>query len=100
MASICQRVTRAEQKAAVGFATLLPAEQREVIDTLHGMFRGITDQQRASARSLEVGADLERTMMGDADSSEQFDYVASALTSQTVEPAARESTAAIVNTDA
>ncbi len=82
------RLIWAEQKAAVGFANLLPAEQREVIDTLHGLFRGITDQQRAIARTLEIGADLERTMMGDADLAEHFDYVAEALTSQTVEPAA------------
>src|SRR6266508_6082042 len=94
------RLIWAEQKAAVGFANLLPAEQREVIDTLHGLFRGIPDQQRAIARTMEIGADLERTMMGDADLAEHFDYVAEALTSQTVEPAARESTAAIVNTDA
>jgi hypothetical protein len=102
LAIIRARLLWAEQKAAVGFANLLPAEQQEVIATLRGLFTGIADTQRAIARTLSISADLERNVMGDAELAEHFDYVANALTAQEVTPATlpahQEETRALVPT--
>jgi hypothetical protein len=102
LAIIRARLLWAEQKAAVGFANLLPAEQQEVIATLRRLFTGIADTQRAIARTLSISADLERNVMGDEQIAEHFDYVAQALTAQHVAPPAlaarQDETRAIAHT--
>jgi hypothetical protein len=60
IAIIKARLLWAEQKAAMSYANLLPAEQQEVLGTLRGLFMGIADTQRGIARTLGITAELER----------------------------------------
>src|SRR4051812_6707944 len=75
LAIIKARLLWAEQKAAIGYARLLPAEQKEVRDTLRGLLMGIADTQRGIARTMGIQAELERTIMGDTDIADTLDYV-------------------------
>lgn len=95
IAILRERLRWAEARVAMSFANLLPSEQQEVMDTLHGLFRGISDQQRAIARQLGVSAEFERTMMGDDEIAERFDYVAQQLTKNDVIPARARTIAAV-----
>jgi hypothetical protein len=92
---------KAEQRALVGYANLLPQEKEEVFHTLRGLILGINDQQRAISRTLGISAELERDMMGDADIATALDSVKSALDASEIRlldaSTARESTTAIVN---
>jgi hypothetical protein len=69
----------AEQKAAIGFVNLLPAEQERVVQTIRGLMIGINDQQRAIVRTLQIGAELERDLMDDDAIAGEMDYVAQSL---------------------
>lgn len=77
LAIIKARLLWAEQRAALSYAKLLPAEQEEIIKTMRGLFMGIADTQRAIARTVGVSADVERAMgiHGDGDIADALDYV-------------------------
>lgn len=75
LAIIKARLLWAEQKAAIGYAKLLPAEQQEVRDTLKGLLMGIADTQRGIARTLGIQGDLERSIMGDQEIADTLHYV-------------------------
>jgi hypothetical protein len=57
LAIVAARLLWAEQKAAIGYAKLLPAEQQEVRDTLRGLLMGIGDTQRSIAHDGDSGRD-------------------------------------------
>src|SRR6185436_15476864 len=57
LAIVKARLLWAEQKAAIGYARLLPNEQKEVRDTLRGLLMGIADTQRGIARTMGIQAD-------------------------------------------
>lgn len=100
LAILKARILWATQRAAVSYANLLPGEQQEVLATIKGLFMSIGDTQRDIARTLQIDADLSRTILDDERIASDLDYVAEALTAQEVaQPAlaARESTATIVN---
>ena len=65
------------QKAAMDAAELLPGDQREVVETLRGLFKGITDVQRRLARTVGVKRDVMATMglLEDERIDGQLDYV-------------------------
>lgn len=67
-----------EQKALVGYANLLPDEQRAVLAGAQGLIQGINDQQRAIARTMSIHADVERDFMGDAEIEQAMRQVAQA----------------------
>lgn len=75
LAIIKARLLWAEQKAAIGYAKLLPNEQQEVHDTLKGLLMGIADTQRSIARTLGIQGDLERSIMGDQEIADTLYYV-------------------------
>lgn len=79
IAIIRARLLWAEQKAAVSYAKLLPAEQQEVRDTLRGLLMGIADTQRSIARTMGIQGDIERSIMGDAEIADSLDYVSQQL---------------------
>jgi hypothetical protein len=81
MSGLYNRATllKAEQRALVGYANLLPQEKEEVFHTIRGLILGINDQQRAISRTLGISAELERDMMGDADIADALDSVKLAL---------------------
>ena len=65
------------QMAATSAAELLPAQQAEVVSTLRGLFKGITDVQRRLARTVGVRRDVMATMglLEDDTIDGQLDYV-------------------------
>jgi hypothetical protein len=79
LAIIRARLVWAESKAAVSYARLLPAEQAEVRDTLKGLLMGISDNQRAIARTMEIQGDVERDILGDKEIADSLSYVAEQL---------------------
>lgn len=79
LAIIKAKLLWAEQRCAVSFARLLPAEQQEVIGTIRGLFMGIADTQRDIARTLGIDAELTRNMMDDPQIADALDYVAQQL---------------------
>lgn len=85
LAILKTRILWATQRAAVSYANLLPGEQQEVLATIKGLFMSIGDTQRDIARTLQIDADLSRTILDDDRIASDLDYVAEALTSQTVE---------------
>jgi len=87
LAIIRARLIWVEQKALVGYANLLPAEQREIGQVIRGLCMGITDQQRAIVRTLKIGADVERTFMDDSAIADQMDYVAEMIDAKAIESA-------------
>lgn len=98
LAIIKASLVRAETLAAIGWANLLPAEKDEVVKTLQGLLMGSADSMRAVVRTLNLSSDLERSIMNDNDIADHLDYVTSRIDIvPEVAPAARESTAAIVD---
>jgi len=85
LAIIKARMVWAKQKAAIDYANLLPLEQKEVLDTMRALFMSIGDTQRSIAGTLGISADVERTMLGDAQIIDHLDHVAAALTLPTVD---------------
>jgi hypothetical protein len=79
LAIVKARLLWAEQRAAVSYAKLLPAEQQEVRDTLRGLLMGIADTQRSIARTMGISADVERSIMGDQEIADSLDYVSQQL---------------------
>jgi hypothetical protein len=79
LAIVKSRLLWAEQKALIGYAKLLPAEQKEVIDTMRGLLMGIGDTQRTIARTMGIEGELERSIMGDAEIADSLDYVSQQL---------------------
>jgi hypothetical protein len=79
LAIIRARMVWAESKAAVSYARLLPAEQAEVRDTLKGLLMGISDNQRAIARTMGIQGEVERSILGDAEIADSLSYVAEQL---------------------
>jgi hypothetical protein len=79
LAIVKARLLWAEQKALIGYAKLLPAEQKEVIDTMRGLLMGIGDTQRAISRTLGIDGELERSIMGDREIADTLDYVSQQL---------------------
>lgn len=79
LAIVKSRLLWAEQKALIGYAKLLPQEQREVIDTMRGLLMGIGDTQRSIARTMGIEGDIERSIMGDAEIADSLTYVAQQL---------------------
>jgi hypothetical protein len=57
LAILKSRILWATQRAAVSYANLLPAEQKEIVDTMRGLFMSIGDTQRDIARTLQIDAD-------------------------------------------
>jgi hypothetical protein len=89
----------AKQKAAMDYANLLPGDNERIVGTMRGLFMSIGDTQRDIARTLQIDADLSRTMLNDERVAADLDYVAEALTAQEVAPAGRqEETRALVPT--
>jgi hypothetical protein len=84
MAILKARLLWAKQKAAVSYANLLPTEQKEILDTMRGLFMSIGDTQRDIARTLGISAELERDMLGDEAIAKQLDYVAEAMQAREV----------------
>lgn len=79
LAIVKARLLWAEQKALIGYAKLLPAEQKEVIDTMRGLLMGIGDTQRTIARTMGIEGELERSILGDAEIADTLDYVSQQL---------------------
>lgn len=79
LAIVKARLLWAEQRAAVSYAKLLPAEQQEVQATLRGLLMGIADTQRSIARTMGLQGEIERNIMGDEEISEALSYVARQL---------------------
>ena len=79
LAIVKSRLLWAEQKALVGYAKLLPAEQQEVIDTMKGLLMGVSDTQRSIARTMGVEGEIERAILGDTEIADSLDYVAKQL---------------------
>jgi hypothetical protein len=81
IAIIKARLLWAEQRAAMSYANLLPAEQKEIRDTLQGLLMGIADTQRGIARTLGIQAELERIYptLDDREIADKMEYIASAL---------------------
>lgn len=79
IAIIRATLLKAEQRALVGYANLLPQEKEEVFHTIRGLILGINDQQRAISRTLGISSELERDMMGDADIADALDSVKLAI---------------------
>lgn len=84
LAILKSRILWATQRAAVSYANLLPAEQKEIVDTMRGLFMSIGDTQRDIARTLQIDADLSRTILDDERIADDLNYVADALTAQEV----------------
>lgn len=72
-------ILSAERKALLGWANLLPLEQQEVLSTVRGLLMATSDAQRAIVRTLDLGAELERDIMGDQEIADRIDYVAQRL---------------------
>jgi hypothetical protein len=72
---------RAQQKAAVGVANLMPAERQELVDTLRALFEGQNETLRAIAGTFRDVADVELSFrVSDEDELAQgFDLVADEL---------------------
>lgn len=72
---------RAQQKAAVGVANLMPAERQELVDTLRALFEGQNETIRAIAGTFRDVADVEVAFrVSDEDELAQtFDVVADEL---------------------
>ena len=81
LAIIKTRLLWAKQKAAASYANLLPLEQREIHETLRGLFLSIGDSQRAIAGTLRdsVGFDREFAPLKDEQVYQALDYVADTL---------------------
>jgi hypothetical protein len=79
LAIVRARLLWAEQKALIGYARLLPAEQQEVRETMKGLLMGIADTQRSIARTMGIQGDLARSIMGDAEIADTLSYVAEQL---------------------
>jgi hypothetical protein len=65
LAIIKASILSAERKALLGWANLLPLEQQEVLHTIRGLIMASSDTQRDIVRTLGLGAELERDIMGD-----------------------------------
>lgn len=96
LAIIKASLMRAETLAAIGWANLLPKEKEEVLGTVRGLLMGSADSMRAVVRTLELSADLERSIMSDDEIADQLDYVAQRID---IIPAPRESTIRNVETE-
>lgn len=83
IAIIKARLLWAEQRAAISYANLLPAEQQEVRATLEGLFKAIADNQRDIARTVGASATVERNLgsLGDAQIAHIMSHVAAQLES-------------------
>jgi hypothetical protein len=79
LAIVKSRLLWAEQKALIGYAKLLPVEQKEVMDTVRGLLMGINDTQRSIARTMGIQGEIERSIMGDQDIADALDYVSQQL---------------------
>jgi hypothetical protein len=79
LAIIKASILSAEHKALLGWANLLPTEQQEVFGTIRGLLMASSDTQRDIVRTLGLGAELERDIMGDQQIGDQLDYVAQHL---------------------
>ena len=103
IAIIRATLLKAEQRALVGYANLLPQEQEEVFHTIRGLILGINDQQRAISRTLGISSELERDMMGDADIADALDSVKLAIDAAEIRmidapPSQQEETRALAHT--
>jgi hypothetical protein len=76
LAIIKASILSAERKALKGWANLLPLEREEVFSTMRGLLMSTSDVQRDIVRTLGLGAELERDIMGDEVIAQQLDYVA------------------------
>jgi hypothetical protein len=81
LAILKARLLWAEQRAALSYAKLLPAERQEIMQTMRGLFMGIADAQRGIARTVGVSADVERALgiPDDQEIADELDYVAREL---------------------
>ncbi len=79
LAIVRARLLWAEQRAAISYAKLLPAEQQEVRDTLRGLLMGIADSQRSIARTMGLQGEIERSIMGGQEIADSLDYVSQQL---------------------
>lgn len=81
IAIIKARLLWAEQKAALSYANLLPAEQAEIRDTLQGLLMGIADTQRGIARTLGISAEIERAYptLDDSTIADTMEHIAAKL---------------------
>lgn len=81
IAIIKARLLWAEQRAALSYANLLPAEQQEIHLTLEGLFKAIADNQRDIARTVGASATVERQLgsMGDREIERVMSNVAAQL---------------------
>ena len=86
LALLKNRELWAIQKAAIGYANLLPHEQAYVFDTLEGLFRLAGDRQREIVRMLGVQADLEGeyAVVQDQDMVDQLRRVQAELNSREI----------------
>lgn len=78
IAIIKARLLWAEERAAVSYASLLPAEQEEVRATLGGLLKGIADLQRDIANTVGARATVERSLgsLGDAEIDDIMSHIA------------------------
>lgn len=76
LAIIKASILSAERKALVGWANLLPLEREEVFTTMRGLLMASSDVQRDIVRTMGLGAELERDIMGDQQIAQQLEYVA------------------------
>ncbi len=72
-------ILRSERLALKGWANLLPLEKEEVFHTVRGLLQSTSDIQRDIVRTMALGADLERDIIGDQEIADQLDYVKDAL---------------------
>lgn len=97
LAIIKASLIRAETLAAIGWANLLPLEQEEAVKSLQGLLMASSDTMRSVIRTLGLSADLERSIMDDADIAEGLEYIKDAIdVLPEISPAARADTAPIV----
>jgi hypothetical protein len=75
LAIVKASLVRAETLAAIGWANLLPLEKEEAIKSLRGLLMASSDSMRSIVRTMNVSADLERSIMGDEEIAGVLDYV-------------------------
>jgi hypothetical protein len=74
LAILKAQLVRVEQQTVIGWANLLPAEQKEVGETIRGLLMAISDNQRLIARTVGAQAAAERAL-GDPEIANGLDYV-------------------------
>jgi len=79
LAIIKASILSAERKALIGWANLLPLERDEVFNTVRGLLMSTSDVQRDIVRTMDLGAELERDILGDPEIADKLEYISRSL---------------------